>query len=105
MRLKQSSKRRWKARLKQGRWIPRMVIEAHSLTAPEGDKLVWHPEEDFIKSPIPFQLHTAPTIQTTQKEHGMGNRRCGGRAEVKNPRNPGKIDRPPHVLRKTSANK
>ena len=54
MRLKQVSKRRWKARLKQGRWIPRMVIEAHSLTAPEGDKLVWHPEEDFIKVAFPL---------------------------------------------------
>jgi len=49
MRLKQVSKRRWQARLMQGRWIPRMVIEAHFMTAPEGMKLVWHPEEDFIK--------------------------------------------------------
>ena len=49
MRLKQVSKRRWKARLRQGRWVPRMVVEIHSLTAPEGMKLVWHPEEDFIR--------------------------------------------------------
>lgn len=60
MRLKQPSKRRWKARLKQGRWIPRMVIEAHSLTAPEGDKLVWHPEEDFIKVAYPFSIAYRP---------------------------------------------
>ena len=49
MRLKQVSKRRWTARLMKGLWIPRQVIEGHSLTAPEGYKLVWHPEEDFIK--------------------------------------------------------
>ena len=49
MRLKQVSKRRWQARLTQGRWIPRMVVERWSLTAPEGYKLVWHHTEDFIR--------------------------------------------------------
>ena len=49
MRIKPVSKRQWKARLKLGRWIPRMVVERWSLTAPEGMKLVWHPEEDFLK--------------------------------------------------------
>jgi hypothetical protein len=33
----------------------------------------------------------------------MGNKRCGTHAELKKPRNPGEIDRPPHILRKTSA--
>lgn len=49
MRLKPISKRQWKARLMLGRWIPRMVIERWSMTAPEGYKLVWHIEEDFVK--------------------------------------------------------
>jgi len=52
-RIKPVSKRRWKARLRMGRWIPRLVIERWSLTAPEGDKLVWHPSEDFIKVAFP----------------------------------------------------
>jgi len=54
MRIKPISKRRWKARLRLGRWIPRLVIERWSLTAPEGDKLVWHPSEDFIKVAFPL---------------------------------------------------
>ena len=54
MRIKPISKRRWKARLRLGRWIPRLVIERWSLTAPEGDKLVWHPTEDFIKVAFPL---------------------------------------------------
>ena len=49
MKLKQVSKRHWKARMMRGLWIPRMVIEAYSMTAPEGYKLVWHPDEDFLK--------------------------------------------------------
>ena len=49
MRFKPISKRRWKARMMKGLWIPRQVIEGHSLTAPEGMKLVWHPEEGFVK--------------------------------------------------------
>ena len=49
MRIKAASKRRWKARLRLRMWIPRIVIERWSLTAPEGYKLVWHPSEDFIK--------------------------------------------------------
>ena len=60
MRLKQVSKRRWQARLAQGLWIPRMVIEAHSLTAPEGYKLVWHPEEDFVKKVPVWMKHYTP---------------------------------------------
>ncbi len=60
MPLKPISKRRWKARLMQGLWIPRMVIEAHSLTAPEGCKLVWHPTEDFIKVAHPFSIAYRP---------------------------------------------
>ena len=58
MRLKQVSKRRWQARLAQGLWIPRMVIEAHSLTAPEGYKLIWHHTEDFLMQvPEDLQLY------------------------------------------------
>jgi hypothetical protein len=49
MRIKPISKRRWKARLLLGRWIPRLVIERWSLTAPEGYKLVWHHTEDFLR--------------------------------------------------------
>jgi len=57
---KQPSKRRWKARLRMGRWIPRMAIEGHSLTAPEGDKLVWHPTEDFVKKVPVWMKHFTP---------------------------------------------
>jgi len=60
MRFKQLSKRRWKARLMKGLWIPRQVIERWSLTAPKGDKLVWHPEEDFIKVAHPFSIAYRP---------------------------------------------
>ena len=49
MRLKPISKRRWKARMMMGRWIPRLVVERYSLTAPEGCKLVWHRTEDFLR--------------------------------------------------------
>lgn len=49
MRIKPISKRRWKARLRLGRWIPRLVIDRWSLTAPDGYKLVWHHTEDFIR--------------------------------------------------------
>jgi len=49
MRLKPISKRRWKARMMMGRWIPRLVIERYSLTAPEAYKLVWHHTEDFLR--------------------------------------------------------
>ena len=54
MRIKPISKRRWKARLRLGRWIPRLVIERWSLTAPEGDRLVWHPSDDFIRVAFPL---------------------------------------------------
>lgn len=49
MRLKPISKRRWRARMMRGLWIPRMVVERLSLTAPEGWKLSWHPDEDFLR--------------------------------------------------------
>lgn len=60
MRIKPISKRRWKARLRLGRWIPRLVIERWSLTAPKGDRLVWHPSEDFIKVAHPFSIAYPP---------------------------------------------
>ena len=66
-RLKQVSKRRWKARLMRGLWIPRLVIEGHSLTAPEGCKLVWHWEEDFIKVAHPFSIAYHPYHPDTVK--------------------------------------
>ena len=49
MRLKQVSKRHWKARMMRGLWIPRMVIEGFNLEAPDGYTFVWHPDEDFLK--------------------------------------------------------
>jgi hypothetical protein len=49
MPLKPISKRRWKARLMRGLWIPRMVVDRLSLTAPEGYKLIWHHTEDFLR--------------------------------------------------------
>ena len=60
MRLKPVSKRHWKARLMMGRWIPRLVIERWSLTAPEGYKLVWHPTEDFVKKVPVWMKHFTP---------------------------------------------
>lgn len=64
MRHKQISKRRWKTRLKRGLWIPRVVVEIYSLTAPEGLALVWHPEEDFIGlSATPGRGPFAPYIR------------------------------------------
>lgn len=60
MRLKQISKRRWKARMEQGLWIPVMVIEMHSLTAPEGYKLIWHPVENFVKKVPDWMNHFTP---------------------------------------------
>jgi len=60
MRRKQPSKRRWKARLMKGLWIPRQAIEGHSLTAPEGMKLVWHPTEDFVKKVPVWMKHFTP---------------------------------------------
>ena len=61
MRIKPISKRRWKARMMMGRWMPRLVIEQYSLTAPEGCKLVWHPTEDFVKMwPADMQHYTPP---------------------------------------------
>ena len=58
MRIKPISKRRWKARLRLGRWIPRLVIERWSLTAPEGYKLIWHHTEDFLMQvPEDLQLY------------------------------------------------
>ena len=66
MRVKQVSKRHWKARLMRGLWIPRMVIERWSLTAPEGMKLVWHPEEDFIKI-VPGYVMDVPEYEPLKK--------------------------------------
>jgi hypothetical protein len=68
MRLKQVSKRRWKARMMKGLWIPCMVIEDYSLTAPEGYKLVWHPTENFVKKVPVWMKHFTPDyLPDTQK--------------------------------------
>jgi hypothetical protein len=61
MRLKPISKRRWKARMMMGRWMPRLVIESRSLTAPEGYKLVWHHTEDFLMMvPLDTEMYSRP---------------------------------------------
>jgi hypothetical protein len=61
MPLKPISKRRWKARLMRGLWIPRMIIEGHSLTAPEGYKLIWHHTEDFLMMvPLDTEMYSRP---------------------------------------------
>jgi hypothetical protein len=61
MRLKPISKRRWKARLMQGLWIPRMVVDRLSLTAPEGYKLIWHHTEDFLMLvPLDTEMYSRP---------------------------------------------
>lgn len=68
MRLKQVSKRRWQARLAQGRWIPRMVIERWSMTPPEGYKLIWHHTEDFLMQvPEDLQLYRPYHPDTTKR--------------------------------------
>ena len=67
MRLKPVSKRHWKARLTRGLWIPRIIIERWSLTAPEGMKLVWHPTEDFLKIVPVWMKHFTPDYQPVKK--------------------------------------
>ena len=46
---KNISKRRWKARLMNGKWIPIMVIQAYQLSVPDGYLAVEHPEADFFR--------------------------------------------------------
>jgi hypothetical protein len=45
VRRKNLSKRRWKARLMLGLWIPGMVVHAYGFQPPEGD--VWEPHHDL----------------------------------------------------------
>lgn len=49
MRRKQVSKRRWRARMMRGLWMPRLAVEGHSLSPPDGFVFVWHPTEDFLR--------------------------------------------------------
>ena len=49
MRKKNISKRRWKARLLLGRWIPGMVIHHYGFDIAFGAVIVNHPEMDFYK--------------------------------------------------------
>jgi hypothetical protein len=49
MRKKNISKRRWKARLRLGRWIPGMVIHHYGFDVSFGAVIVNHPEMDFYK--------------------------------------------------------
>jgi len=49
MRKKNISKRRWKARLLLGKWIPGMVIYHYGFDQMYGNALVNHPEMDFYK--------------------------------------------------------
>ena len=46
---KNISKRRWKARLLMGKWIPSMVIYHYGFDDQYGDALVHHPEMHFYK--------------------------------------------------------
>lgn len=73
MRLKQVSKRRWQARLTQGRWIPRMVIERWSMTPPEGYKFIWHHTEDFLMQvPEDTEFYARPYFYDTTKRAWNG---------------------------------
>jgi len=49
MRKKNISKRRWKARMMLGKWIPGMVIHAYGFDALYSEWLVQHPEMDFYR--------------------------------------------------------
>ena len=49
MRRKNISKRRWRARLMQGLWIPGMVIHAYGFVVPDGYAAEAHPELDFYR--------------------------------------------------------
>lgn len=49
MRKKNISKRRWKARLLMGKWIPGMVIYHYDFGRIYNDALVQHPEMDFYR--------------------------------------------------------
>jgi hypothetical protein len=46
---KNISKRRWKARLMNGKWIPIMVIQAYHFSVPDGYLAVEHPDADFFR--------------------------------------------------------
>jgi hypothetical protein len=49
MRKKNISKRRWKARLLMGKWIPAMVIYHYGFDKLYKDSLVYHPEMRFYR--------------------------------------------------------
>ena len=49
MRKKNISKRRWKARLLIGKWIPGMVIYHYGFDRIYSEALVHHPEMDFYR--------------------------------------------------------
>ena len=49
MRKKNISKRRWKARLMMGKWIPGMVIHHYQFDVPDGYVAVSWPDMDFIR--------------------------------------------------------
>jgi len=47
--LKRISRRRWKARMLLGMWIPGMVIHAYRFEAPKGYAVEAHHELDFFR--------------------------------------------------------
>jgi hypothetical protein len=49
MRKKNISKRRWKARLLIGKWIPGMVVYHYGFDRIYSEALVQHPEMDFYR--------------------------------------------------------
>lgn len=49
MRKKNISKRRWRARLLMGKWIPGMIIYHYGFDALYAGWLVQHPEMDFYR--------------------------------------------------------
>lgn len=49
MRKKNISKRRWKARLLMGKWIPGMVMHHYRFDAPDGYLAIVHAELDFYR--------------------------------------------------------
>jgi len=49
MRKKNISKRRWKARLMMGKWIPGMVMNHYKFDVPDGYFFIVHTELDFYR--------------------------------------------------------
>jgi hypothetical protein len=46
---KRISRRRWKARMMLGLWIPEMIVKAYGFEVPDGYVGEAHPELDFFR--------------------------------------------------------